>query len=82
MKERSKFQNSMTLLTIKEVRPINSKRKRKFDIVTSQKEYHFRAVNPDQRDHWVQGLRSHMKVLANSLGFIRQSFIFTKNDDN
>ena len=74
--ERRKFNNSMTLLTIKSIRPVSSKRKRKFDIITAAKTYHFKCKTSQQRDLWLQGLQLHLKALADSMKFLRKSFIF------
>ena len=78
--ERKKFNNSMTLLTIKQIRPVSSKRKRKFDIITASKTYHFKCKTSQQRDLWLNGLNLHLKVLADSMKFLRQSFIFQNNN--
>ena len=74
-KERRKFNNSMTLLTIKGVRPVASKNKRKFDIVTTRKTYHFRCKTAEQRELWLTGLQMHLSVLADSLAYIRKSVV-------
>ena len=82
-RERKKFNNSMTLLTIKEVRPVNSKRKRKFDIITPAKTYHFKCQTAEQRDLWLKGLDAHMNALSDSMKFLRQSFALNGiNDDD
>merc|ERR1712228_667031 len=78
--ERKKFNNSMTLLTIKEVRPVNSSRKRKFDIITPAKTYHFKCSTAEQRDSWLNGLDAHMNALLDSMRFLRQSFAFNGLD--
>merc|ERR1712129_94547 len=81
-KERKKFNNSMTLLTIKEVRPVNSKRKRKFDIITPAKTYHFKCQTAEQRDVWLNGLDAHMNALSASMTFLRKSIALNGiNDD-
>eukprot|EP01084_Bolivina_argentea_P156665 273030_1 len=74
--ERKKFNNSITLLTIKDVRAVSSKNKRKFDIITSSKIYHFKCKTSQQRNLWLNGLQLHLNILAHSMKFLRQSFIF------
>ena len=75
-KERHKFNNSMTLLTIKAVRPVSSRRKRKFDVITPSKTYHFKCSTAKQRELWLHGLQLHLRLLAESMKFLRQSFLF------
>ena len=79
-KERSKFSNSMTLLTIREVRAVSSKHMRKFDIITPAKTYHFKCQTAEQRELWLSGLNAHMDALADSVKFLRQSFAFNGLD--
>merc|ERR1712087_46454 len=71
--ERRKFANSITLLTVKQVRAVNTKRKRKFDIVTPAKTYHFKCATKEERERWIHGLRKHLDALAMSMMFLQQS---------
>lgn len=73
--ERKKFNNSITLLAIRDVRPINSKGRRKFDIVTISKVYHWKANTAEERVLWIDGLHQYLQVLSNSMNFLNQTFI-------
>ena len=77
-KERAKFQNSITLLTVKKVRAVNTKRKRKFDIVTPAKIYHFKCATKEERQRWLSGLKMHLEVLAESMYFLNHTVLSKK----
>ena len=74
-KERAKFANSITLLTVKKVRAVMTKRKRKFDIVTPAKVYHFKCSTKEQRQRWLIGLQQHLNVLTQSVQILSQGFL-------
>eukprot|EP00485_Elphidium_margaritaceum_P001038 CAMPEP_0202695806 /NCGR_PEP_ID=MMETSP1385-20130828/9292_1 /ASSEMBLY_ACC=CAM_ASM_000861 /TAXON_ID=933848 /ORGANISM="Elphidium margaritaceum" /LENGTH=566 /DNA_ID=CAMNT_0049351883 /DNA_START=32 /DNA_END=1732 /DNA_ORIENTATION=+ len=78
-KERAKFNNSFTLLTVKGVRPVSSRGKRKFDVILPNSVYHFRCLTPEQRTLWLNGLQQHLKALTDSMRFLRRSVFFDPN---
>ncbi|ETO25653.1 hypothetical protein RFI_11487, partial [Reticulomyxa filosa] len=84
IKERRKFQNSLTLLQLSSVVVDSSdkKKQRQFIVESPRKKYFFRAKNITERDLWVNGLQLHLKALAESMNFINDKVMFRQKTMN
>lgn len=78
-KERKKFNNSVSLMTISEIKPVTkSKSQRKFIIVVGRdgmkgnkkREYLWKCSTKDDRDNWVRGLQSHINHMHSIKAFL------------
>jgi len=74
--ERKKWRNSITLLTIIQVKKVSGSNDKCFDIITRYATYHFQAYTKEDRDHWVEGLVQHLRMLAKNMDFLNQSVLF------
>eukprot|EP00484_Ammonia_sp_Unknown_P030000 CAMPEP_0197051676 /NCGR_PEP_ID=MMETSP1384-20130603/26274_1 /TAXON_ID=29189 /ORGANISM="Ammonia sp." /LENGTH=460 /DNA_ID=CAMNT_0042484271 /DNA_START=36 /DNA_END=1418 /DNA_ORIENTATION=- len=76
--ERKKFNNSVSLMAIKEIVPVtSSKSQRKFIMRLERdgsknkaKEYLWKCASQSDRDFWVDGLRAHIKNIKSVMQFL------------
>ena len=81
VRERMKFNNSVSLMSIKDVQAVTEgKSQRKFKILAEanggkrkKKEYLWKCSSQKDRDDWVVGLKSHIKQIKSVLSYLDDS---------
>ena len=77
-KERMRFNNSINLMCIKDIKPvINEKAGRQFIMIANlsgrekkKKEYLFKCSSREDRDYWVKGIKKHILHMKSVISFV------------
>ena len=78
MKERKKWNNSINIMSIKDIQPVTKgKTQRKFTLIVGtsgiknkKKEYLWKCATKEDRDYWVMGLKKHINHMKSVVAYL------------